>query len=74
AEKNDPPPQYPVADYEKMLSELQEKTKPVEAELEKTSDSQKAAELKDLLKKLDQKQAQVKAMIEDLKNAPEEKK
>jgi len=74
AEKNDPRPQYTVADYEKMLSELQEKTKAVEAELEKTSDSQKAAELKDLLKKLDQKQAQVKAMIEDLKNAPEEKK
>jgi hypothetical protein len=57
-----------------MTVELQEKEKEVRAELEKTKDSERTAELKDTLKKLAQKQEILKAKIENLKNSPEEKK
>jgi hypothetical protein len=68
-----PPPALTLAGYKQMLSNLLEKEKAVQAELANTSDPQKTAELKDLLKKIAQKRETIKAKIEELKNASEVK-
>jgi len=68
-----PPAKFSADDLAKMLQEVQAKEKAVQAELEKTSDPEQAAKLKDTLKKLAQKQENIQAKLEQLKNISEEK-
>ncbi|OGD24644.1 MAG: hypothetical protein A2Y56_06930 [Candidatus Aminicenantes bacterium RBG_13_63_10] len=68
-----PPAKFSADDLAKMLLEVQAKEKAVQAELEKTSDPEQAAKMKDILKKLAQKQEDIKAKLEQLKNISEEK-
>ena len=71
-----PPPalsKFSADDLAKMLLEVQAKEKAVQDELEKTSDPEQAAKMKDILKKLAQKQEDIKAKLEQLKNISEEK-
>ena len=65
---------YSIDDLNKIIVSLQEKEKDTRAELERTQDAQKVAELKDVLHKIQAKQEAVKAKLEDLKKIQDEKK
>ncbi|MFZ2052950.1 MAG: M56 family metallopeptidase [Candidatus Aminicenantales bacterium] len=72
--EGDHPANPTLEELKKEYLALDAKAKDIRAKLEKTTDANEKAELEDLLKKISQKQEQIKAQAQEMKAAQEAKK
>jgi hypothetical protein len=72
--EGDHPSNPTLEELKKEYVALDAKAEDIRAKLEKTTDAKQKAELEDLLKKISQKQEQIKAQAQEMKAAQEAKK